>query len=337
MKRITIKDLAKLLNLSTSTVSRALSDHPDISTETKMRVRKLAEEFNYTTNLHARLFRKQNSRLIALILPEINMFFSPKLIEGINSVITSSKYSLITFLSNDSYEREKEIVEQCLAWAVEGVMVSLSSETLSIDHLLPFSRSDVKCVLLDRTLEQEVFSTVQMDGIEASGKAVSHLIQEGHRNILGLFGTTKLKITQDRIQGYIKAMQEHNIPLLEENIITVERSSELDSILPAVLNHNKHISAIFTMSDELLAKCYFHINALGMSIPQDISIVSISDGIFPQLIYPKITHVRDSGSKLGRKTCNFLIDLLSESKSTGSKQLKVPTKLIELDSVQRLS
>lgn len=121
MKRITIKDLARLLNLSTSTVSRALSDHPDISDATKKRVRSAAEEFNYVTNIYARSFRKQQSRLLALILPEVNMFFSPNLIKGINKTIASSNYTLITFLSNDSYKREKEIIKQCLSWAVEGV------------------------------------------------------------------------------------------------------------------------------------------------------------------------------------------------------------------------
>ena len=120
MKRVTIKDLAKLLNLSTSTVSRALSDHPDISEATKKRVRAAAEEFNYTANVHARFFRQQHSGLIALVLPEVNMFFTPSLIKGINNVIAASGYSLITFLTNDSYKREKEIIKQCLNWAVEG-------------------------------------------------------------------------------------------------------------------------------------------------------------------------------------------------------------------------
>ncbi|MFT4665057.1 MAG: LacI family transcriptional regulator [Patescibacteria group bacterium] len=120
MKRITIKDLAKLLSLSTSTLSRDLSDHPDISEATKSRVRIAATEFNYTTNLHASLFRKNRSGLIALILPKISLFFSPGFIDGINEVVASYKHSLIVFLSNNSHAREKEIVQQCLRWAVEG-------------------------------------------------------------------------------------------------------------------------------------------------------------------------------------------------------------------------
>lgn len=333
MKRTTIKDLAKILSLSTSTVSRALSNHPDISDATKNRVRIAAEEFNYTTNLHARFFRNQSSGLIALILPEINMFFSPNLIKGINKMIVSSNYTLITFLSNDSYKREKEIIKQCLSWAVEGVLVSLSKETLNLSHLESLSKANIKCVLLDKTLEKEGFPAVTIDSTEASYQATSHLIKKGHQNILGIFGNPNFNISQERIKGYVKAMQEHDIPVLKENIISVNKSMDLDFILPPILNHNKYISAIFTMSDELLAKSLYHINTLGLSIPQDISIVSISDGVYPYLTHPQITHIKDSGSKMGRMACKFLLDAIAEPAKNLDSGLLVSTKLVELGSV----
>ncbi len=171
MKRVTIKDLAKLLNLSTSTVSRALSDHPDISQATKARVRSVAEEFNYTTNVHARFFRKQHSGLIALILPEINMFFTPNLIKGINKTIDHSKYSLIIFQTEDSYEKEVKVIKQCLSWAVEGVLISLSKETYNLQHLEPLNKSNINCVLLDKTIENDTHPTVTIDSASASYQA----------------------------------------------------------------------------------------------------------------------------------------------------------------------
>lgn len=333
MKRVTIKDLAKLLNLSPSTISRALSDHPDISDATKKKVRKVAEEFNYTTNVHARLFRKQHSRLIALILPEINMFFTPNLIKGINKTIASSNYSLITFISNDSYKKEKEIVKQCLSWAVEGVLISLSKETYDLGHLEVFVKSEIQCVLLDKIIENEQFPAVTIDNIEASYQAISHLIEKGHQNILGVFGNPNFNISKERIKGYEKAMQKYNLPLLKENIISVDKSTELDFILPAILKHNKSISAIFTMSDELLVKSLYHINALGLSIPKDISIVSISDGNYPYLVHPQVSHVKDSGSKMGKVASKFLLNCIAESSKDLYSDLLVPTKLVELSSV----
>ena len=333
MKRVTIKDLAKILNLSTSTVSRALSDHPDISESTKSKVRLAAKEFNYTTNVHARFFRNQHSGLIALILPEINMFFTPNLIKGINKTISSSKYSLIMFLTNDSYKKEKEIIKQCLSWAVEGVLISLSKQTYDLNHLEPLTNANIKCVLLDKALENEEFPAVTIDSTEASYQAISYLIEKGHQNILAIFGNPNFNISQERIKGYEKALVEHGIPILKENIVSVDKSADLDFILPPILNHNKEITAIFTMSDELLAKSLYHINALGLSIPKDIAIISISDGEYPYLTYPQVSHVKDSGSKMGRSACNFLLDAIAEPTKVRPSELLVSTKLVKLQSV----
>ncbi|MFK7973048.1 MAG: LacI family DNA-binding transcriptional regulator [Bacteroidia bacterium] len=336
MKRVTIKDLARMLNLSTSTISRALSDHPDISEATKNRVRKTAEEFHYTTNVHARLFRSQHSRLIALILPEINMFFTPNLIKGINKTIDSSKYSLIIFISNDSYKKEKELIKQCLSWAVEGVLISLSRETYNLDHLEPLSQAGIKCILLDKALENEKFRAVTIDSTEASYMATSHLIKNGHTNILGIFGNPNFNISQERIKGYQKAMTENDIAVVEENIVSVDKSADLDFILPPILNHNKNITAIFAMSDELLVKTLLHLNKLRISVYEEISAIAISDGVYPYLTYPQITHVKDSGTKMGRNACTFLLDAIADSSPSSGSGLVVSTKLVELESVKSI-
>lgn len=333
MKRVTIKDMARMLNLSTSTVSRALADHPDISTATKMRVRKVAEEFTYTTNVHARFFRKQHSGLIALILPEVNMFFTPNLIKGINKTIEGSNYSLIIFLTDDSYKKEKEMVKQCLSWAVEGVLISLSKETYSLEHLEPLAQADIKCVLLDKTLDAGQYPTVTIDSTGASYQATAHLIEKGHQNILGVFGNPGFNITQERIKGFEKALAEHQLPVPKENIISVAQSADLDFILPPIFNHNNKITALFTMSDELLAKSLYHINALGLSIPSDIAVVSISDGVYPYLTYPQISHVKDSGSKMGRMAGKFLLQAIAEPGGHRETGLLIGTKLVELGSV----
>lgn len=328
-----------MLNLATSTVSRALSDHPDISDATKARVRKVAEEFNYSTNIHARIFRNQHSRLIALVLPEINMFFTPNLIKGINKTIEGSKYSLITFLTNDSYETEKEIVKQCLNWAVEGVMISLSKEANDLTHLQPLVNANIKCLLLDKVMSNPKHPSVSIDSAEASYKAVSHLIKKGHRQILGVFGSPKLEISQRRIEGFHRAMADHRIGVLDENVICVEKSKDLDLILPPILKHNTGLTSIFTMSDELLAKSLYQVSALGLSVPGDLSIVSISDGDYPYLTFPQTTHVKDSGRKMGRTACRLLLQQITEPVPKGGLaegddvSLTVDTKLVELHSV----
>lgn len=336
MKRVTIKDLAQMLNLSTSTISRALSGHPDISEATRKRVQETADAFNYTTNLNARLFRKQSSGLIALILPEINMFYSPQLIEGINEVIASTNYSLITFISNDNIKREKEIVKHCLSWAVEGVMISLSTETQSIEHLQPLYDTEIKCLLLDRIIENECFPSIKNDGELASYKATSHLIEKGHTNILGFFYNINLGITQDRIRGYKKAFKDKGVELVNENILSINYSRELDFILPSILKHNAEITAIFTMSDELLAKTFFQLSALGITVPDDLSLISISDGVFPELSYPKISYLKDSGLKMGKEATYFLLDLIKQKEKKVWSNLLLSSQFIELDSIKDL-
>jgi len=336
MKRVTIKDLAKLLNLSASTVSRALSDHPDISDFTKEKVRTLAEELNYTTNVQARFFRKQHSGLIALVLPENNMFFTPSLIKGINESIDLTNYSLITFISNDSFVREGQIIKQCMGWAVEGILISLSNETFHLDHLKPLSQSKIKCVLFDKSLKTEKYPSVVIDSMNASYQAISFLISKGHRNILGVFGNSTLSISQERLNGYKKALKENNIPLKDENMIFVNEKNTLDYILPSILIQNKSITAIYTMSDELLSKSLYHINRQGLSIPEDISIISISDGVYPYLVYPQITHIKDSGSKMGERATRILLDSIAGRFKNENNPIIISTQLVELMSVKNI-
>ena len=331
MKRTTIKDLAKLLNLSTSTVSRALSDHPDISEATKNKVREAAATFNYYPNLHARHFRKQNSGLITLILPEINMFFSPSLLEGINKVIAATNFSMVTFLTVDSHVKEKEIIEQALSWAVEGVLLSLARDTHDLEHLSPLQMAGIPCVLLDKVLQNDQFPVVAIDSREASFRAVNHLIGKGHRNILGIFGDPNFLITKDRVIGYQEAMKKNGIPIREEYMLSVPKSEDLDLLLPRVLRYHQELTAIFTMSDELLAKSLFHLRACGLSIPGDLSVISISDGIFPYLTYPQITHIENSGSSLGASACQLLLGLIEKSLRQPDSFLS--TDLVELESV----
>lgn len=336
MKRLTIKDMAKMLSLSTSTVSRALSDHPDISEATKKRVREVAEELNYRANVHAKLFRSQSSGLIALVMPEVNMFFSPKLIKAINKVISATNYSLITFLSNDSYKTEKEIIQHCLNWSVEGVLISLSKETYNINHLLPLAKANIECVLFDKTVENELYPSVMIDSLDSSYKAVSYMIKKGHSNILGVFGNPGLNISKERLAGYERAHKENNLPIIKENIVFVDDQSHLDFILPPILNHNRNITGLFTMSDELLSKCIYHLNRLSIRIPDDISVISISDGQYPYLVYPLITHIKDSGTKMGKTSAKILMDRITNEGATGSTSTIVTTKLVELDSVKSL-
>lgn len=322
-----------MLQLSASTVSRALSDHPDISEKTKTRVKETAEQFNYSVNLHSSFFRNKKSNLIALIIPEINMFYIPRMINAINEFLYPTDYSLFVFISKDKLKREKKIVDQCIKWAVEGVLISPSYETRNLDHLKRLQSAGIKTVVLDKIVRDSESSSVSINNVNAAHSAVEHLIKNGHKHILGIFGNPSISITQERIKGFIKAHRSNKIESRMEDVITIVNITELDSILPVVLKHNKKITAIFSMSDEILAKVHFHVMNSGKRIPEDISLIAISDGSFPHLTYPKTSYIRDSGRKMGKRACKLLIDKIN-NENIDDIHYELETKLIELDSVK---
>jgi len=334
MKRITIRDIAKMLSISPSTVSRALSDHPDISQATKDKVVEVANTFNYTVNLHSNFFRNRKSNLIALIVPEINMFFTPSMIRSLNKVVSGTGYSLSIFISKDSYEIEKEMIEQCIKWAVEGVLISLSSETKDIMHLNRLKDFGINTVLLDRIISNKEFHFVVSDSFGSSYKAISHFIEKGHHKILGLFGNPNLRITKQRISGFKQAILDYGMEVENSLIITVKDAKKIDSILSVIITENPDITGIFAMSDELLARTYYNLNKIGKKIRDDISLIAISDGEYPYILHPNVTFVKDSGSKMGKKTIQVLIDLIEGRSPKIKRKTLLKTKLVELNSVK---
>jgi len=325
-----------MLSLSPSTVSRALSDHPDISRQTKDRVNEVANAFNYTVNLHSNFFRNRRSNLIALIIPEINMFFTPNLIRSINRVLSNTDYSLSIFISKDSYKKEKAMIEQCIKWAAEGVLISLSSETKDINHLKRLQDFEIKTIMLDRIVSNKKFHSVTSDSYGSGYKAVKYLIEMGHRKILGLFGNPNLSITQHRISGFKQAIIDHEVDLNMTHIVNVKNAKDVDDLILEKLKLDPDLSAIFTMSDELLARAHYVMSKSGKQIYDDISLISISDGEYPYLIHPNVTFIKDSGSKMGKKAIQTLFDLIEGRTSKIKKKTLLKTKLVELNSVKNL-
>jgi LacI family transcriptional regulator len=330
MKRPGIKDLAKMLSLNPSTVSRALSDHPDIKPETRERVKAAASEFNYQPNLHARFFRKKSSGLFALILPEWGMFFIPGLMDGINEGLLHSGFSLIVFFSNNSLEREKEIVNHCLSWVVDGVLISLSENTHNLDHLQSFKSADIPLVMLDRVLYSPDFSTVTIDDEQAAFQATEHLIKHDKKNILGLFGNINLEITKQRAKGFKACLDHYQVGYSDYDLVFIDKISG-DKALETKLRNTPY-NGIFIMSDELLMTTY-PLLMKNRQFPGQISVVAISDGKIPYQLFPKITHIQHSGFEVGKAATILLINNI-KNKTGDQQNLQVSTRLIELDSVQ---
>lgn len=322
MKRINIKDLARMLSVNASTVSRALAGHPDISETTKERVLKAAKELNYTPNLHAKFFRQKTSGLIAVILPEFNMFFIPEMMNAINQKLEEYGYTLIIFFTNNSHEKEIEIINHCISWVVDGVLISVAENTKNLDHLHVLKDAEIPVVLLDKVVENDVFPTVTIDDSTTSYNAVSHLIKSGHRHILGVFGHQGLQISKLRVEGFLRALKDHDISPSQNYVLYKDRN--FLGNLEKSIYENKFDGAFF-MSDELLSESY-PILVKHKQYPEKIKMVSISDGSFPNKIYPKPDYFLHSAFSMGTQAADCLIDYI-KNKDKAIHHIKMDTHL----------
>ncbi len=331
MHKITIKDIAKMLSVSVSTVSRALADHPDISKETKKRVKDVAEKFNYLPNLHARFFRKKNTKLIALIIPAFNRFFLPDLIAGIQHVIDKEGYSLIIFQSRNNPETEAEIIKYCLSWVVEGVLIALTDNTTKLDHLKILLDSNIPVVILDKVIHTPEYSTVTIDDKMAALNATNAMIEKGKKNILGVFAHENLSITKLRLEGFKHALTQHGFILNDQNHIVINHLDELPSKLNEKTSCNQY-DGLFLMTDELLVNSFNHFMKMGITIPQQLSVVAISDGSSPYFIYPNISHIFHSGFQIGKVACELMFERLNDDTKPVQHKI-VGTNLVDLGSL----
>lgn len=331
MKRATLKDIAKMTGLSISAVSRALKDHPDIGAQTKEKVKEVARILKYIPNLNARTLRTQASKIIAVILPELTDFFFPKLLKGITEVVEARGYSLIFLQSNNKLEKEQELVDFCLNVFAEGVLISLSVESNHLDHLQKLKEADIPVILIDRVIKNDDFPSITIDDRETSFRAVEYLIKQGHNKILGIFGDERLKMTQLRAEGFRLAHAHHRKGLDEKQVLMVPSEKVIEKVISDYMINQFEGTAIFTMSDSLLVNTYHVILQLGYTIPDDISLISISDGIAPNYLYPKITHLHHSGHEVGTKASNLLFNII-DGMSPAFSFYKIEAELIKLGS-----
>lgn len=324
MNRTSIKDLAKLLSLNISTVSRALSDHPDVKVETKKRVQAAALEFNYVPNLHARYFRKKRSGLVALILPEVNMFFVPGLMEGITRELETKGQDVIVFISNNQLKKEIEIITHCLSWVVDGVLISLSEETTNLDHLQGLKNSGIPIVLIDKVIETQDFSTVTIDDFLAGYTATKYLIDTGCNSILGIFGNPSLEITKRRLAGYKAALEDGKIEHIPPQYCHFyDKTVDERQVDKFIKDHT--FDSAFIMSDELVLATFKYIQQC-QKYNDRFTLFCISEGLLLNQLYDNIYYIKHSGVDVGKAAAQLLSEMSDDLAQV--KHYKVATQII---------
>jgi LacI family transcriptional regulator len=310
MKRTTIKDLAEMLNISTSTVSRALKDHPDISSSVKIRVREAAETFNYIPNDFAVSFRKKSSKVIGLIVPEITMFFLPSIIKGISSVLNKEGYRFFILSSDDSYKIEKEHIETCINSRVDGILISMTNETRDIEHLRKLTEMEIPVVIFDKTVTQDIFESVVFDNVRNAELSAEKLIKHNCKNILGIFGDENLEITQSRLRSFTDKIQQSTDIQLQ--IIFCKSADIVKQKLDLLLD-DLTFDGFFAMSDETLIGLHSSLIKRNLNNTNK-KVVAISEGTLPKYLDESYEYQINDGYEMGIFAASKLMDKIKKNR-----------------------
>jgi LacI family transcriptional regulator len=321
MKRTTIKDIATIANVSISTVSRALKDHPDIGVSLREKIKALAIEMKYHPNMMAVQLRKQKSNIIGLIIPEANMYFFPSVMKGISEVMQKSSY-------NDDLQQEIDNVRFCYENSVDGLMMILTNQTDQLDHLQELKQANIPVVLLDKVLDNNDFDEVVINDSKATQVCIEHLINTGCRRILGLFGNKTLMITSKRLEGFhefIGTKQDLNIVSACHFVDNTFKAWEcVETVYPKFKP-----DGIFAMSDEIIAGVIPALKKLKVSIPDECSVIGISDGYLPKILDPEVSYLHHDGFNLGKMAAHHIIQKLKDKdENSPHMTLMLSTQLV---------
>ncbi len=331
MRNTTIRDIAKKLKISTSTVSRALNDHPDIKQSTKDRVNNLAKKLNYSPNPIARSLKNNTTNVIGVIVPEIKHDFFSSAISGIEEVAYHSGYTIIVCQSNESYEREVVNTKSLIQQRVAGLIASISQNTINGNHFKDVIAHNIPLVFFDRASNDVKAIKVVIDDAKSAFNAVTHLISRGRKNIAHLAGPKDLEICKQRLKGYIDALKLASIPINNKLICYGKGLHETDGYnsMSSLLKNKIKLDAIFAVNDPVAIGAFQKIKEAGLIIPDDVAIVGFSNNKITSLVEPSMTTVNQPSFEMGKKAAEILIELIENHDGKNSnKTIVLDTELI---------
>ncbi|KIO74997.1 LacI family transcriptional regulator [Pedobacter lusitanus] len=330
-KPTTIKEIAKLLDISVSTVSRALNDHSSIGLITKMRVKKMAKELNYEPNQRAIQFLQGKSHTIGVILPELAESFFSAAISGIEDIAYKRNYTVLLAQSHDDADREKLLIEKMKMQRVDGLLISVSKTTNTYEHLEAFKKSNIPIVFFDRIPPVKNIHFVASNLESGTYEAVNFLLKKGHRTIGMINGPTNLVASTERKNGYIKAMTSHRLkfdPSLMLNCDLTEAGTI--EAMDNFLNHKRKPTAIVTFNDYVALFAIRYARSLNIQINKDIDFVSYANlPLINYMDFTPIASVEQFPYKQGKKAADILLDLINKPKGDSETETAYYNVVVE--------
>jgi len=311
-KEVTIYDLARKLNVSIATVSRALKDDPVVSKKTKKKIFDLAEEMGYRYNHFARNLREQRTYTIGVIVPRLNSYFMSTVIAGIESVANNEGYTLIISQSSESAGKEVDSAKTMFNNRVDGLLVSLAYETGDLSHFDQFIKKNVPLIFFDRVADHPEFTSVLIDNRKGAYESTSHLIAQGCKRIVHITATPKRNVYVDRLAGYKQALADHQLPFDEKYILINNLSQEAGVQAAAIILQMDPLpDAIFAANDNCAVGCMVALKKAGIRIPQDIAFAGFNNDPVSTVVEPNLTTINYPGYKMGEMAATSLINHLN--------------------------
>lgn len=334
---ITIKDIAKALGLSTSTVSRALRDSYEISPETKEKVIKYAKENNYRPNPIALSLKEKRSSSIGVLVGEIANSFLSQAIDGIESIAHEKGYNVIIAQNKEEFEREDSALQYLASRSVDGIMLSVSTQTENFDHIKKLYERNMPMVCFDCVVDFDGIHKVIVDNTKAAFDGTEHLINMGFKNIACVASSSFLSITKERVNGYLEALKKYNLPIKESNIQYIANggmnAEEIYKGMDALMKQKEKPDAILACSDRLTTNVMRYCQQHQIDIPKQVGLIGFSNLDLTDLLTPSLSVLRQPAYEMGRTAADLLIKMIESKRPvTEFETVVLTSKLIQRDS-----
>ncbi len=313
-KEITIYDIAERLNVSATTVSRGLQDHPTISKKTKQKIFDMVEELGYRSNNFARNLRNQRTNTIGVIVGKLNSHFQSAAISGIAQHASKNGYNLLISQSFELLSHEATSVKTMFDSRVDGLLVSVAYDTENLKHFGDFIKKKIPVVFFDRMLSQDQYTNIVIDNRKAAYKITKHLIEQGKQNIVHITAPLVQNVYVDRLNGYKDALREASIEFREENVVINTLSMADGELAATELLKRKHLpDGVFVTNDICAVGCMLALKQAGVKIPEDIAFAGFNNDPVSRVVEPNLTTIDYDGYEMGEVAASHLISYLNGS------------------------
>ena len=312
-KEITIYDIARFLNISATTVSRGLKDHPTINKNTRKKIFEAARHLGYRSNTFASSLRSKKTHTIGIIVPRLNSYFMSSVLAGMEDAASRENYNLIISQSLESAEKEIANAHTMFNKRVDGLLVSLAYDTENINHFEVFFKKGIPVIFFDRIYSHSESTSIVIDNYKAAYDITKHLIDNGCRRIMHLGGNLLRNVYSERLKGYKQALRDHKISF-DEKLVLISKLNEETGTEAAKLiikMATKRPDGVFAANDTAAVYCMMKLKEAGIRIPEDVAFAGFNNDPISKIIEPNLTTVNYSGYDVGEAAVTSLINHLN--------------------------